>query len=341
MKKALITWKFTLTAILLTVILSACAGNGSSSVSSSPQESPPISKSEAGEASAESVEIENMGETLRFSEAPKRAVTLNQHATEVMLALGLEASMAGTAYLDDSILPEYKEKYESIPVLSDKYPSKEIFLAASPDFAYAGWQSAFTEETLGSRAELADQGVGTYIQESSNKPKPTLEDVYQDILNIGKIFRVEERAEALVDGIRSDLENIQTQIGPVDQPLKIFVYDSGEEKAFTAANTYLTSLINQVGGKNIFDDIDKGWAEVSWEEVVNRDPDVIVIVDYGDETKEQKKERLMGMASLADVKAIQNERFVVLPLSAAAEGIRAPIALQTLAAGLYPDKVNP
>ncbi|WP_026010904.1 ABC transporter substrate-binding protein [Paenibacillus sp. OSY-SE] len=287
------------------------------------------------------VELENMGEKLSFPDAPKRVVTLNQHATEVMLALGLEESMVGTAYLDDSILPEFKEKYDKIPVLADKYPSKEVFLSVSPDFAYAGWKSAFGEKALGSRADLADQGVLTYVQESSNKAAPTLEDVYQDILSIGRIFRVEDKAEAVVNDIRKKLEDIQAQIGSVSEPLNVFVFDSGEDKAFTAANTYLTSLIAKVGGKNIFDDIDKGWAEVSWEEVVNRDPDVIVIVDYGETTAEQKQELLLNKAPLADVKAIKDKRFIVLPLSAAAEGIRAPIALQTLAAGLYPDKVQP
>ncbi|MCE5172972.1 ABC transporter substrate-binding protein [Paenibacillus profundus] len=287
------------------------------------------------------VELENMGEKLSFPDAPKRVVTLNQHATEVMLALGLEESMVGTAYLDDSILPEFKEKYDKIPVLADKYPSKEVFLSVSPDFAYAGWKSAFGEKALGSRADLADQGVLTYVQESSNKAAPTLEDVYQDILSIGRIFRVEDKAEAVVNDIRKKLEDIQAQIGSVSEPLNVFVFDSGEDKAFTAANTYLTSLIAKVGGKNIFDDIDKGWAEVSWEEVVNRDPDVIVIVDYGDTTAEQKQELLLNKAPLADVKAIKDKRFIVLPLSAAAEGIRAPIALQTLAAGLYPNKVQP
>ncbi|MEC0332735.1 ABC transporter substrate-binding protein [Paenibacillus macerans] len=324
--------------LILLAVLIACGGGKGPSASHISPSSPSTSSTTAGEGS---VELENMGEKLSFPEAPKRAITLNQHATEVMLALGLESSMVGTAYLDDSILPEFKEKYDDIPVLSDKYPSKEVFLDASPDFAYAGWQSAFTEETLGSRADLAAQGVMTYVQESSNTPKPTLEDVYRDILNIGKIFRVEDRAEALVDGIRGELEEIQAQIGSVEQPLKVFVYDSGEDKALTAANTYLTNLINQVGGKNIFDDIDKGWAEVSWEEVVHRDPDLIIIIDYGDTTVEQKKERLMSLSSLADVKAIRDERFIVLPLSAAAEGVRAPIALKTLAAGLYPDKVKP
>ncbi|PAD78791.1 ABC transporter substrate-binding protein [Paenibacillus campinasensis] len=322
---------------LLLVQLTACGGGQSTQATALSD----ASNSAPATAEDTSVELENMGEKISFPEAPKRAVTLNQHATEVMLALGLESSMVGTAYLDDSILPDFQEAYVQIPVLSDKYPSKEVFLAAEPDFAYAGWQSAFTEETLGSREDLAAQGVMTYVHESSNRPKPTLEDVYEDILNIGIIFRVEDRAEALVNEIRSELEDIQTRIGPVDQPLKIFVYDSGSDKALTAANTYLTSLINQVGGKNIFDDIDKGWAEVSWEEVVDRNPDVIVIVDYGDESAEQKKDRLLSMASLVHIEAVRNERFIVLPLSAAAEGIRAPIALRTLAAGLYPDKVSP
>ncbi|MGG3838768.1 ABC transporter substrate-binding protein [Paenibacillus thiaminolyticus] len=322
---------------MLLVLLSACGSSEQPDAKRQAQAEQPASQvSEIG-----TVELENMGEKLSFPDVPKRAVTLNQHATEVMLALGLEESMVGTAYLDDSILPEYKEKYDKIQVLADKYPSKEVFLSVSPDFAYAGWKSAFGEKALGSRADLAGQGVLTYVQESSNKAAPTLEDVYQDILNIGRIFRVEDRAEAVVNDMRKKLEDIQAQIGNVSEPLNVFVFDSGEDKAFTAANTYLTSLIAKVGGKNIFDDIDKGWAEVSWEEVVSRDPDVIVIVDYGDTTAEQKQELLLNKAPLADVKAIKNKRFIVLPLSAAAEGIRAPIALQTLAAGLYPDKVQP
>lgn len=337
MNKRMLAQLFTLAAISLIVLLSACGREDPADTKLSGQDQQPTPQ--ASEKAP--VIIDNLGEKLVFQESPKRAVTLNQHATEVMLALGLESSMVGTAYLDDSILPEFKEQYDKIPVLSNQYPSKEVFLAASPDFAYAGWKSAFTEKTLGSRADLTQVGVQTYVQESSNKTAPTIEDVYQDILNIGRIFRVEDKAQAVVSDVRKKLENIQAQIGVVSDPLKVFVYDSGEDKAFTAANTYLTSLINKVGGKNIFDDIDKGWTEVSWEEVVGRNPDVIVIVDYGATTAEQKKAQLLNKASFADVKAIRDKRFIVLPLSAAAEGIRAPIALQTLAAGLYPDKVQP
>jgi iron complex transport system substrate-binding protein len=100
----------------------------------------------------------------------------------------------------------------------------------------------------------------------------------------------------------------------------------------------MTTLIEQAGGENIFDDVEKGWAAVSWEEVVDRKPEVIVIVDYGDTSAEQKRQFLLGKAELAEVPAIANQRLVVLPLSAAAEGVRAPIALNILAEGFYPEK---
>ncbi len=183
---------------LAMLLLSACAaGNTAQTTNSSANGQ----QSDASQSTTQekAVEIENMGVKMVFPEAPKRAVTLNQHATEVMLALGLESSMVGTAYLDDQILPKYKTQYDKIPVLAKQYPSKEVFMAAAPDFAYAGWKSAFNDKNLGSREELAQQGVQTYVQESSNKPGPILEDVYRDILNIGRIFRVEERAEKLVN----------------------------------------------------------------------------------------------------------------------------------------------
>ncbi|AUS26462.1 ABC transporter substrate-binding protein [Paenibacillus polymyxa] len=325
--------------VLAMLLLSACAaGNTAQTTNSSANGQ----QSDASQSTIQekAVEIENMGVKMVFPEAPKRAVTLNQHATEVMLALGLESSMVGTAYLDDQILPKYKTQYDKIPVLAKQYPSKEVFMAAAPDFAYAGWKSAFNDKNLGSREELAQQGVQTYVQESSNKPGPILEDVYRDILNIGRIFRVEERAEKLVNDIRAQVQSIQTQIGTVERAPKVFVYDSGEDKPFTAANNYLTSLIKSVKAKNIFDDIDKSFTEVSWEEVVNRNPDVIIILDYGDTSLADKEKLLLSKPALAGVEAIKNKRFVVLPLSAAAEGVRAPIALKTLAAGLYPDKVK-
>lgn len=333
MKRNIFSKSLIAALLVLMMVLSAC---GSKEEKSAATVEPTPASTPAP--AYQKVEIVNAGHTFTFTKAPSRAITLNQHATEVMLALGLEKSMVGTAYLDDKILPEFEGAYSQIKVLSKEYPSKEIFLAEAPDFAYAGWKSAFTEKTLGTPEELAKLGIPTYIQESSEKTAPTLEDVYKDILNIGRIFNVEAKANEIIDKISQELTQIKDQIGEVTKPIKVFVYDSGEDKPFTAANSFLTNLINRVGGKNIFDDIQKGWAEVSWEEVINRNPDIIVVIDYGDQTVEQKKKLLLSKPELADVTAIKNKKLIVLPLSAAAEGIRASMAMKILAEGFYPDK---
>lgn len=300
----------------------------------------PAKADQTGAPAAESkpVTLVNNGIEMTYPKAPERAVTLNQHVTEIMLALGLADKMVGTAYLDDQILPELKADYDKVPVLSDKYPSKEVLMAANPDFVYAGWKSGFGEKGVGSMQDLDKLGIKSYLQMSSSRPGPTIDDVFADITNIGRIFRVEDKANELISKMKTDMDQTISKIGKVDKPLKVFVYDNGEDQPSTAANNYMTSLIEIAGGKNIFDDIQKGWADVSWEEVVNRNPEVIIIVDFGDRTAEQKRNFLLNKKELADIPAIKNQRLIVLPLSAASEGVRAPIALKILAEGLYPDK---
>jgi iron complex transport system substrate-binding protein len=324
--------KYWMAALLaVSLIVSACSP---ASNTGNEEKGSPTAQTTEGQP----VTIKNADREVIYTEAPKRAVTLNQHVTEVMLALGLADKMVGTAYLDDQILPELKEAYDKIPVLSDKYPNKEVLMAANPDFVYAGWDSGFSDKGVGTVEELEQAGIKSYLHESSNKPGPTIDDVYADIQNIGRIFRVEDKANELIGEMKQQMEAITSKIGSVEKPVTVFVYDSGEDQPFTAANNYMTALIEMAGGKNIFDDIQKSWADVSWEEVVNRKPEVIVIVDYGDKTVDQKRNLLLTKPELADLPAIKNQRFIVLPLSAASEGVRAPIALKILAEGIYPEK---
>lgn len=317
----------TIVILVFAIAVTACGRVPSSS---------PVNDSNADEQQV--VEIQNGDRLIRFDEAPSRAVSLNQHVTEIMLALGLQDSMVGTAYLDDEILPQWQEAYGQIPVLSDQYPSQEVLLAAEPDFVYAGWKSAFAEDAVGSIEELESFGIQSYLHQSSNMVAPTTDDVFEDILNIGRIFRVEDRAEELIHSIQDKIDEISDKLGMIEQPIRVFVYDSGEKEPFTAAQNYLNHLITLAGGHNIFGDIDKGWASASWEEVVNRDPEIIVIMDYGNTTVEDKKAFLLQHPALKDVSAIQQQRFVVLPLSAGAEGVRVSQSLETLAKAFYPDK---
>ncbi|MGA4515776.1 ABC transporter substrate-binding protein [Solibacillus silvestris] len=285
----------------------------------------------------QAVTIENEGMSITYEEAPQKAISINQHVTEVMLALGLEESMVGTAYLDDQIYPPLQEAYDQVPVLAEQYPSKEQVISTEADFIYGGWASAFNEKNLMSREEMEQLGIGSYLHSSSVKVAPELEDIYTDIRNIAKIFRVEERGETLIEEMNANIEKIKEKVPTVDKPIDVLVFDSGDKDVFTATQNFMNTLVNMAGANNIFDDIEKNWATVSKEDAVERNPEAIIVIDYGSTKAEEKINFLKNDPALSQTPAVQNERFVVLPLSAASEGVRVAEALEIIVKGLYPD----
>jgi iron complex transport system substrate-binding protein len=79
------------------------------------------------------------------------------------------------------------------------------------------------------------------------------------------------------------------------------------------------------------DDLEKSWAEIGWEPVIERNPEVVVIVNYGDVTADQKIAFMKGNAGFAGIDAVRNDRFVVLDYVEATPGPRNVAAVRTLA----------
>ncbi|MFJ3585301.1 ABC transporter substrate-binding protein [Streptomyces sp. NPDC090127] len=281
--------------------------------------------------------VSNCGVKTTFKAPPKRAVTMNQHVTEVMLALGLEKSLVGTAYLDDRILPAYKKAYDAVPVLAKEYPSKEVLLAADPDFVYGGYASAFDATAGRGRDGLKKAGIDSRLNmEYCPTGASSLADLYQEVDEVARTFGVAERGTRWTAGAKNTVAATERRLKGV-APVSVFVYDSGDKTAFTAGGKGIgNELITRAGGRNVFADLDKAFGDAAWEQVVARKPDVIVIYDYGSTTVEQKKKRLLEDPALKDVPAIRNKRFAVMPLSDAVLGVRVPAAVDKLSAQLHP-----
>lgn len=317
--------------LLTFVVLSGCgAGIGSKTAASQ--------RTGGAPAAGFPVTVQNCGVTTVYESPPERAVTLNQHATEVLLALGLEDRMAGTAYLDDAIRPEYRDAYRDIPVLAKTYPSLERLLTADPDFVYGGYTSAFDPSAGRSRERLAELGIHTYLNREQCADGPvTMDTLAAEITTVGRIFGVPERAEKLVSDMRRRIDQIRARVGAAPE-VPVFVYDSGQRAPLTAGGAGIgNTMITLAGGRNVFADVPDSFAEVSWEQVVARQPHVIVIYDYGDTSVERKKRFLLSQPTLADVPAIRERNFAVLPLSSVVLGVRVPGAVEHLARVLHPE----
>jgi iron complex transport system substrate-binding protein len=290
-----------------------------------------------GLASAETT-VESCNRTVTFDAPPERAISNDVNLTEMMLVLGLADRMVGYTGISGwkTLDEEMRAGVEELPELSSKYPSKEVLVGAEADFFFAGWNYGMKVGGEVTPETLAPFGIKVYeLTESCthimDKGRASIDDMYADLINLGAIFGVEDTATTLIDGYKADLASFTDSLETGD-PLRVFVYDSGEDAPFTAGLYAMpTALIEAAGGVNVMDDFEKSWGIVTWEEVVERNPEVIVIVNYGEVTAEQKREFMMSNPAFADLDAVRNDRFVTLEYVEATPGPRNIQAIKTLA----------
>ena len=283
--------------------------------------------------------VQSCNRSVTFENPPERAVSNDVNLTEMMLVLGLADQMVGYTGISGwkTLDAEMRSGVKELPELSAKYPTKEVLVGADADFFFAGWNYGMKVGGEVTPETLKPFGIKVYeLTESCShimdKDKASLKDMYADILNLGKIFGVKSRAEALVESYKSELEIFKAKLVNIDEGLRVFVYDSGEDAPFTAGRYAMpTALIEAAGGQNIMDDFNKSWGTVTWEEVIDRDPQVVVIVNYGDVTAEQKREYMMSNPAFKNISAVKNNRFVTLEYVEATPGPRNIQAIKHLA----------
>ncbi|WP_374629543.1 ABC transporter substrate-binding protein [Pannonibacter indicus] len=288
------------------------------------------------------VTVKSCNRDVTFDAAPTRAVSNDVNLTEMMLVLGLTDHMAGYTGVSGwkTLDPEMREGVKELPELAEKYPTKEVLLGAEADFYFAGWNYGMKVGGEVTPDTLAPFGIKVYeLTEScihiGPKEKISMADMYNDLLNLGTIFGVEDKAKALVAGYEAKLAEVTARVKePGKEPLRVFVYDSGEDTPFTAGRYAMpTALIEAAGGHNIMDDLDKSWATVAWEPVIERNPEVVVIVNYGQVTAEQKIAFMKSNPAFASINAVKNDRFVVLEYVEATPGPRNIRAVEKLVDG--------
>ena len=296
-------------------------------------------------AAAEPVTVQSCNRDVVFETPPQRAVSNDVNLTEMMLALKLQDRMVGYTGVSGwkTLDAELREGVKELPELSPKYPTKEVLLGADADFYFAGWNYGMKVGGEVTPETLEPFGIQVYeLTESCihimKKEKASMADMYADLLNLGSIFGVKDRAEALVEGYQAELAAFEAKLDKTEDPVRVFVYDSGEDQVFTSGRYGIpTAMIEAAGGRNIVDDVESSWVRIGWEAVVERNPEVIVIVNYGEVTAEQKRAFMMSNPAFKDIDAVKNDRFVTLEYVEATPGPRNIAAIKRLGAAFHPE----
>jgi iron complex transport system substrate-binding protein len=269
--------------------------------------------------------LDNCGTEVTFESAPERVVTIKSSTLELLLALGLQDRIVGTAFGDGPVPDEYADAAEGLDVLSDKVPSQEVTLAAEPDLVFAGWESNLSAEGAGDRDALSKLGVATYVapaacKEADYMPHPlTFDEVFREFEEAGAIFDVPDAAADLVAEQRADLDAIT----PSDAGLTALWYSSGDDTPYVGAGIGAPQMIMDAAGlENVAADVEDTWTSMSWEAIVAANPDVIVLVDAAWNTADQKIAHLESNPATAAMPAVQQHRYLIVDFPATEAGVR-------------------
>ncbi len=284
------------------------------------------------------VEIDNYGRTITLNEQPTKVLTLGPNCTELFVALGLGDKVIGRSLANHSrgALPEYAYAVNAIPEINHAEATREAILTSGADFIYAiDWEISDVGCNI---EEVESYGMNVYVNQAS-----TLDELYKEIEDIGRIFGVEENAEAFINDQKVRLEavteKVEVEKAKTGEPLKVLVYDSGNDGIFTASGSnFESTLISLAGGENIFNDItDKQWITVSYEEVLKQNPDLIIIHDYDTLTIDEKIAEIKANPVLSELECVKNNRFTSIDLESVLSGNRVANTVEQFAQDFYPE----
>lgn len=272
---------------------------------------------------------------ITFDKAPEKVVAVYQNSIETLLALGLEDKIVAASGLDHDVKDEYKAAFDKVKYY-ENVPSKEEVIGLQPDFILS-WYSFFGEKRLGDVGFWHERGINTYMAQNSGVAKPdSLQNEYDDILNMGKIFDVEDKANAIVDNMKAEIEKAKAHVSGKEK-VKAVILEVEKEGVYRiyGQDSIGGDIATQVGA----DLVAKENGSIGTEDLIKLNPDVIFSVYYGDEiVRDEALNSIMSNKGLASVSAIKNSRVHPIMLSEVyASGVRTLDGIKTITKGLYPD----
>ncbi|MFI1212928.1 ABC transporter substrate-binding protein [Streptomyces sp. NPDC020802] len=297
------------------------------------------------------VTLDNCGVSVRVGSPPRRAVSLNQGTTEILLSLGLADRMAGTATWTDPVLKGLEKANATVERIADNNPSFERVLDADPDFVAASFVSTLGKGGVATRQQFDKLGVPTYVSPSDCEGKDNaaggdgareqaldIDTVYGEVRDLAEVFGVEKRGERLVAGLRQRVKKATAGVDASDVTLLYWFANS--DSPYMAGCCGAPGIITRaLGAKNVFDDTHDEWPQINWETVADRDPDVLVIGDLTrrSQTAESAKKKIEFLESdpvTKNMTAVRKKRYVLLSGQALNPTIRTVGGIEQVAAAL-------
>lgn len=321
----------------LTMILSACAP---ATTPAPTQTSAPVAvdtlapvetaSPESSPTSAAITLTDALGRSVTLPSPAQKIVSLAPSTTEILYAIGAGPQVVGRDHLTD--YPEEAKKVADVGGTDMSKLNTEAILAVHPDLVLVA--NVTPKEQV---KAMEDLGLTVFML-----PNPTdLNGMYESLRTTAKLTGHEAEADALIASLQVRVKAVEDKLklaGAADKPLVFYEIDSTDVKApwTSGPGSFIETMIVLAGGRNAGSNLKDQWAQISLEELVKQDPDVIVLGDavWGGITSEMVAQR----AGWTGMKAVKNN--AIFPFDdnlLSRPGPRLVDGLEALAKLLYPD----
>lgn len=296
------------TALLTASLLaSACGGADDSS-------------EEANDSSEEPGEfpmtVENCGEEVTIESRPERVLTVGGSALNLVVAAGGADTIVARAG-EFGVAPAALagSAAEDAEIIDSEFPSAEVILGADPDLVISiGLDEGANPEDL-ERAGISSIVVSGLCRHAGDTVEGVVgfDDVYRDLELYGQLFGTEERATETAADLKERAGAVEAQVGgDALDAAAIYFTGEGTPPFVFGSQSMINTQLETIGFENAFSDVSGQGSELNLEELIELDPDVIILT-YGyqeGQTFELAEETLRGLPGAADLTAIQQDRIV-------------------------------
>jgi len=254
-------------AIAASLWLTACASG-----TPSPTQVPEPTQTSASTPTLEPVVlVDGLDREFVLFEPANKIVSLAPSNTEILFAIG-----AGDKVVGRDSLSDYPEKALTVTDIGGGFGELDLesILSLEPDLVLAA--SLTPSEQV---QALQDLDIPIF---SLANPS-TLEDMFTNLRIVAQLTGQEAEVEALIPELQRRVANIDEKVATIEtRPLVFYEIDSTDPDApwTTGTGTFIDTTINRAGGKNLGSVLEGEWVQISIEELLIQDPEIILLGDY-------------------------------------------------------------
>lgn len=313
--------------LLLSLTLGGCGGGNSNTAGS---ETSNAGATEVEEVATDTIKITDMaGREVEIPRGIERVVAF-KHLGTLVFGLGQQDKlihqglMNATAKAMSAVDPEYA----ALPYF--KSVTAEELLALNTQLVFA-YQDTDPNEI----DQLTEVGIPVIVLKGE-----TLEESYEAARLIGKALECEDKAEEYINACQGIVDLIQERIKDVPEQERPKVFYAGPKSIYTAASGDMlqNTMIKLAGGINVAEETIGKWAQISPEQLIQWNPDVLFL---GSSLGEYEGEDVFSDKALQTVNAVKNKEVYLIPSNIGWWDFPAPhcvLGIQFMATKLYPER---